>query len=78
MDEKDSLKELRLERGKRLWEVAEALGISLSYASLLENGKRGLSLMTAVKLAKVYNVTLETIHQIANRKKLYKKRKGDQ
>lgn len=70
MDEKDSLKELRLERGKRLWEVAEALGISLSYASLLENGKRGLSLMTAVKLAKVYNVTLETIHQIANRKKI--------
>lgn len=42
-------------------EAAEKLGISKSYLSLIENGKRRMSLDMAEKMAKLYGVTVAEI-----------------
>ncbi len=43
-------------------EVAKKLNISKSYLSLIEKGKRRLSLELANEMAKLYGVTLEKIY----------------
>jgi len=56
-----TLKEIRELKGFSQEEVASDLGISVSYLSLLENGKRRMSIENAQKLANKLGVTLEKI-----------------
>ncbi len=46
--------------------VAKSLGISKSYLSLLENGKRRMSLDLASEMANLYGVTVEEILKAYN------------
>lgn len=55
------LGELRRSYGMTQAQAAENLGISQSNISLLESGKRGLSGMTALRFAILYETTLEDI-----------------
>lgn len=58
-----SLKELRKKSGKTQMEVAMRTGITPTYLSLLESGKRKPSEDVKKQLAKVYNVRLVAIHK---------------
>lgn len=57
------LKEARANRNIPQSEMAEALGISVPYYSLIENGKRmqTLDLKTASTLAEMLGMTLEEV-----------------
>jgi len=49
----DKLRDLRIERGLRVEDLAELAGISRSYAYALESGERQPSLAVALRLAEV-------------------------
>ncbi len=53
------LKKLRTERGWRQWETAEKLGLSRTYVSALENGRRGVSLSVMEAVIRVFGVGYE-------------------
>ncbi len=57
------LKDLREEKQKSQQIVAEALGTTQQYYSLIENGerKKQLELSMAVKLAEIFNVSVDWI-----------------
>jgi transcriptional regulator with XRE-family HTH domain len=50
------LRELRLERGYRLKEVAQGTGLSISFLSMLENGACDITLGRLLKLVAFYRV----------------------
>ena len=52
------LKRLRSSKGMTAKEVAEKMGVSPSYISMLENGKSNYSLKTLMKLMSIYGETL--------------------
>ncbi len=54
-----TLKELRLQSGKSAKEVAEKLGVTTSAISQYEHGVRELKFGTAIKLAEIYDVSLD-------------------
>ncbi|MCL5058770.1 MAG: helix-turn-helix domain-containing protein [Actinobacteria bacterium] len=54
-----TLENLRGEKSQK--SVAQLVGISKSYLSLLENGRRRMSLDIAEKLSKVYGVTMDDV-----------------
>ncbi len=65
------LKEVREKSGLSGTDVAELVGITKGYYSLLENGKRGLSYPMAVKIAAVFNCKPDDIflkHEFTNEK----------
>jgi transcriptional regulator with XRE-family HTH domain len=51
-----AIRELRELRGLTQREVAEAMGLTVNYLSLVENGKRGISIPHLNKLAEVLDV----------------------
>lgn len=53
------LKQLRIDRGFSQKEIAEKLELKPQQFGRYENGKNEIPLKTAVKLAKIYDVTLE-------------------
>lgn len=53
------LKYLRIQKGITLRQLADEIGLDHSTLSSQENGKRGLSVEGAIKLARYFNVTLE-------------------
>ena len=55
-----SLRELRLARKLSISETARMLGTPKSTLSLLESGKRKLSLATAIKIGKAYGIDWHT------------------
>lgn len=50
----EKLKQAREESGLTMEKVADEIGITKSYYSMIENGKRGLSYPMAVKIAQVF------------------------
>lgn len=52
----------QLRGNKSQSDIAKTLGISKCYLSLLENGKRRMSLDIAQKLASIYGVTIDEIY----------------
>ncbi len=59
----ETLRTLREHSGKTQEQVAVDLEISVSYYSLLENGKRRLSLDRAERLARSLNRTLDEVYR---------------
>ncbi len=53
------LKQLRLDRGWRQWEAAEKLGVSRTYVSAVENGRRGISMAMMDAIIQVFGVSYE-------------------
>lgn len=52
------LNKLRLARGYTLQEVAEAVGLSAAFLSMVENGRSGISFSNLQKLLAFYGVTI--------------------
>ena len=57
------LKALRQRSGKKLINLSDETGLSVSYLSDIERGRTNPSLETCAKLAKVYKVTLAQLFQ---------------
>ena len=57
----NNVKEIRTERSLTQTNVSEKAGITQAYLSQIENGKRSMSIVTAVKLANVFGVTLDEL-----------------
>ena len=55
------VKKIRKERGIRQTELADALGISYQYMSMIETGKRQLSLALLVALANALGATTDEL-----------------
>lgn len=51
----DKLKQLRIEKGLTIYDIASMIGISPSHYSLIENKKRKLTYDMAIKIANVFN-----------------------
>lgn len=58
---KNRLEELRLERGVRQEELAEALKVSRQTISSLENGRYNPSILLAIRLAHYFGMSVEDI-----------------
>lgn len=58
---KNRLEELRLERGVRQEELAEALKVSRQTISSLENGRYNPSILLAIRLARYFGMSVEDI-----------------
>ena len=56
-----NLKYYRVLHGLTMKQVGEVIGVSESGYSLIENGKRGLRLPKAIKLAKFYKIKLDDL-----------------
>ena len=56
-----NLKTLRVNKGLKLKDVADALGVARSTVSLWETGKRKCSVDILLKLKKLYKVSFEKI-----------------
>lgn len=57
----EHLKQIREENQMTIQEIANEIGISKGYYSMIENGKRGLSYNLAVKIAQVFNMKPDDI-----------------
>lgn len=67
----EQLKNIRENSQLTIQEVAEKVGITKGYYSMIENGKRGLSYPLAVKIAEVFNMKPDDIffnHEFTNEK----------
>ena len=63
---KKTLKQLRENRGLTQQEVAILIGKTITFISLLENGKRHASDTTKMELAKIYNCEISDIFLAMN------------
>lgn len=61
MQKQSTLKLRRLAKGWQSQQVADALGVSPSHYSYIENGRRLPSDQVRRKLAEVFGVTVETV-----------------
>ncbi|MGG5333720.1 helix-turn-helix transcriptional regulator [Enterococcus sp. AZ163] len=67
----EKLKNIREQNNLTASEVAEKVGITKGYYSMIENGKRGLSYPIAVKIADVFGKKPDEIffdHEFTNEK----------
>ncbi|MFZ4897297.1 helix-turn-helix transcriptional regulator [Enterococcus durans] len=67
----ERLKKIREDNQLTAQEVAEKIGITKGYYSMIENGKRGLSYPIAVKIANVFGMKPDEIffdHEFTNEK----------
>ena len=71
-----NIKKLRLEKGITLQDVSDATGLSVSFLSLVENGKSGISLANLQKILKCYDTSVhDFIDDTENEKKVVKSEK---
>lgn len=71
-----NIKKLRLEKGITLQDVSDATGLSVSFLSLVENGKSGISLANLQKILKCYDTSVhDFIDDTGNDKKVLKSEK---
>ena len=54
-----NLKELRESNRKTLADVAGVIGLSMSYISMIEDGKRSLNIEVAAEMAKIYRAYID-------------------
>lgn len=66
------IKELRKENEKTGISVSTILGIDQSYYSKLEQGKHQIKIETLVKIAELYNVSLDYLTGRTNKKEINK------
>jgi transcriptional regulator with XRE-family HTH domain len=57
----DNLKRLRTEKGLSQSDIADSLGVSRGFVSLIENGKRNPTLSTITRLASAVGVTSDEL-----------------
>lgn len=62
----ENLKKLRKERGLTIGDVSKELKICNAFYCQIENGKRNLSYMNAIKIARIFNMTPDQIFLIEN------------
>lgn len=63
---KKTMKQLREEKGLTQEQVAKLIDTTVTFISLLENGKRNASDETKKKLAKIYNCEISDIFLALN------------
>ena len=56
-----NLKSLRLSKGLQQKDVAEKSGISVTQYGRIENGQTNAAVITLIKLAEVFDVTINTL-----------------
>lgn len=66
------LRDLREDNGKSQSEIAEILNTSRSYYSQYERGAKPITLERVIKLAKYYDVSIDYIVGLTNKKHSYK------
>lgn len=64
-----NLKELRESNRKTLADVAGVIGLSMSYISMIEDGKRSLNIEVAAELAKIYRTNIDIIYRLYQQSK---------
>lgn len=64
-----NLKELRESNRKTLADVAGVIGLSMSYISMIEDGKRSLNIEVAAEMAKIYRTNIDVIYQLYRQSK---------
>ncbi len=64
-----NLKELRESNRKTLADVAGTIGLSMSYISMIEDGKRSLNIEVAAEMAKIYRTNIDVIYQLYRQSK---------
>lgn len=66
------IKKLRTESGRTQTNVSTLLGIEQSYYSKIELGKQEVSLSNMIKIAELYNVSIDYIVERTNKKEINK------
>ncbi|MGV8078729.1 MAG: helix-turn-helix domain-containing protein [Syntrophales bacterium] len=66
------LKKLRTERGVTLQEVSGSTGLSISFLSLFENGKSGISLANLQKILQLFNSSIHDLIDVAEDERVVK------
>ena len=66
------LKDLREDNDLKQSDIAQILNMSQQQYSLYETGKRELPMSMFIILAKIYNVSLDYMAGLTNKKKSYK------
>jgi len=64
-----NLKELRESNRKTLADVAGVIGLSMSYISMIEDGKRSLNIEVAAEMAKIYRTNIDVIYRLYRQSK---------
>ncbi len=64
-----NLKELRESNRKTLADVAGVIGLSMSYISMIEDGKRSLNIEVAAEMAKIYGTNIDAIYRLYRQSK---------
>lgn len=72
MDYAFNIKVLREQGGYSQTQIAEILNTSQSYYAQYENGKRQIPFDRVIKLAEFYNISLDYIAGLTNKKHSYK------
>ena len=67
-DMKSNLKELRLNAGLTQEQLAELAGTKKQYISSLETGIRDIPIDLLIKLSYLYNVSIDYILELSNKK----------
>jgi len=62
------LRQLRKESGYGFLRAASKIGITPSFLSYIETGKRGMSIKVAMRMANLYGVSLEEIVRLHGQK----------
>ncbi len=58
---KNKIEEIRKQRGIRQEDFAKAMGVSRQTISSLENGRYNTSILLAYKIARYFDMTIETV-----------------
>lgn len=70
------LLELRLSTGEKQPTLAEALGVTITQISELENGKKGTTLPRLALICEHYNVSADYLLGLTDEPKPYKRKKN--
>lgn len=68
----ERIKQLRIENEKTGVNISTILGIDQSYYSKIENNKHEIKLETLIKIADLYNVSLDYLTGRTNRREINK------
>lgn len=68
----ERIKQLRIENEKKGVNISTVLGIDQSYYSKIENNKHEIKLETLIKIADLYNVSLDYLTGRTNQREINK------